>query len=152
MVCDHNECTCEQVRAQRDAKDRYNEPGGNVHYERFEEEVYLNILKGEDFSYGVFSHKVMGVDTYNEVKASERYVIEGSYSFHPRLRKYSDFKVFLTQNKESQKKRIIKRNGQEIWKMFESKWIPLEENYILYYNIENKCEIYKKINKEMTEC
>ena len=116
--------------------ERYNEPGGNVHYERFENEVYLNILKGEDFKYGVFSHEVMGVYTYNEVKASERYVIEGSYSFHPKLRKYSDFKVFLTQNKESQKKRIIKRNGEEIWKMFESKWIPLEELYFSSEDLE----------------
>ena len=118
-------------------EDRYNEPGGNVHYERFEDEVYLNILKGEDFKYGVFSHKVMGVYTYNEVKASERYVIEGSYSFHPQLRKYSDFKVFLTQNKESQKQRIIKRNGEEIWKMFESKWIPLEELYFSSEDLES---------------
>jgi uridine kinase len=118
-------------------EDRYNEPGGNVHYERFEDEVYLNILKGVDFKYGVFSHEVMGVHHYQEVKASERYVIEGSYSFHPKLRKYSDFKVFLTQNKESQKKRIIKRNGEEIWKMFESKWIPLEELYFSSEDLES---------------
>ena len=117
--------------------ERLSTPGGNVHYERFEEEIYLNILKGEDFKYGLFSHDVMGVGSYKDVEASSCYVIEGTYAFHPVLRKYSDYKVFLTQNPKSQKKRIIKRNGEEIWKMFESRWIPLEELYFSSEDLES---------------
>lgn len=120
---------------------RYQEPGGNVHYERFKEEVHEAILREEDFKYGVFTHKVMGVEYEQEVKKSARYVIEGSYSFHPTLRDYLDFKVLLTQTPESQKKRIIKRNGPEIWKMFETKWIPLEELYFSYYDLKKIADV-----------
>lgn len=115
-------------------KERYAMPGGNVHFERFEKEVYEAILKEEDFDYGVFSHEVMDVHHYHHVKKNSHYVIEGSYSFHPKLRKYSDFKVFLTQSKESQKQRILNREGEKIWEMFETRWIPLEE---LYFNSED---------------
>lgn len=122
-------------------KERYSEPGGNVHYERFKEEVHEAILKNEDFKYGVFSHKVMDVEYYNDVKKSNRYVIEGSYSFHPTLRDYIDFKVLLTQTSESQKNRILKRDGEEIWKMFETKWIPLEELYFSYYDLSQIADV-----------
>ena len=43
----------------------------------------------------------------------------------------------MTKKKESKKKQIIKRNGEEIWKMFESKWIPLEELYSSSEDLES---------------
>lgn len=122
-------------------EERYLEPGGNVHYERFKEEVYENIVKEKDFNYGVFTHKVMDVEYYKEVSKSDRYVIEGSYSFHPTLRDYIDFKVLLTQTSESQKNRILKRDGPKVWKMFETRWIPLEELYFSHYDLKQIADV-----------
>lgn len=132
-------------------EERYQEPGGNVHYERFKEEVHEAILRNEDFKYGIFTHKVMGVEYDQEVKKSNRYVIEGSYAFHPTLRDYFDFKVLLTQTSESQKKRILKRDGQEIWKMFETKWIPLEELYFSHYDLRAIADVIVDVTDKEDE-
>ena len=42
--------------------ERFALPGGNVHYERFIDEVIKGILSGEDFSYRVFSCSKMGFE------------------------------------------------------------------------------------------
>ncbi len=117
--------------------ERLSEPGGNVHRERFKKEIYEAIENNQDLHYGIFTHKVMDVEYYVDVPKSKQYVIEGSYAFHPDLRDYIDYKVFLTQSPKQQKERIIKRNGEHIWEMFETRWIPLEETYFNYYHLED---------------
>ena len=44
-----------------------------------------------------------------------------------------DIKVFLDISPDLQKKRLLARNGEEAYKKFESKWIPMELNYFHYY-------------------
>ena len=122
-------------------KERLSEPGGNVFYERFDEEVMAPIQRKERLHYGVFDHRVMDVGTYCDVALSNLYVIEGSYAFHPTLVDNYDFKVFMTIDPEDQKRRIMKRNGLEEWKMFEARWIPLEEHYFAQRDFFDIAEI-----------
>ena len=63
---------------------RYAQPGGNVDYERFQEEVLDPLLKGEPFSYRQFDCMTMAFKE-EKVNISPRplQVIEGAYSLHP---------------------------------------------------------------------
>lgn len=121
-------------------KQRLSEPGGNVYYERFLEEVLEPLERDETIRYGVFDHRVMNVGSYRTVCPAKRYVIEGSYAFHPVLVAHYDYRIFLTINPAKQKERILKRNGPEVWKMFESRWIPLEEHYFQAHDFSHEAD------------
>ncbi|MBR5743243.1 MAG: hypothetical protein IKX85_05515, partial [Clostridia bacterium] len=108
--------------------ERYAEPGGNVHYERFREEVAPHAGK-ESFSYRVFDCRTFDYGGERKVPLAPLTVVEGSYSGNPKLGLHPDLRVFFTVDPETQLKRIEKRNGPEKKKLFIAKWIPLEEAY-----------------------
>jgi len=64
-------------------------------------------------------------------------IIEGCYSTSPNLRQYYDFFVFLDIDKETQLKRIKKRNPDK-YERFATEWIPLEDKYFGRYNLRNE--------------
>ena len=68
-------------------------------------------------------------------------LIEGSYSCHPALWDQYDLRVFLSISPEIQLQRIRRRNGEEGAKMFEERWIPLEERYFAQYELEKRCDM-----------
>jgi len=49
--------------------------------------------------------------------------------------------LFLTVLPDVQKERIIKRNGEDGFKVFEQKWIPAEEKYFKALSIKEKCTL-----------
>lgn len=121
-------------------KERLSEPGGNVHYERFNQEVAGNIRTNKDIHYRIFSCKTMSFVDSITVKADTKIIIvEGSYSLHPMFRDIYDIKIFCNIDNETQKERIIKRNGKEAYKGFEAKWIPMEEEYFNCFKIQDIC-------------
>ncbi len=107
---------------------RMKEVGGNIHYERLIEDVLPNLREGA-FSYGVFdcSRGVIGGEKH--VPEAKLRIIEGSYCLHPRFGDYADIRVFLNISSEEQKKRILARNGEVMWRNFKERWIPMEECY-----------------------
>lgn len=120
---------------------RLQEPGGNVHYERFYEEVLTGLQKHEAVTYRPYdcSKGMLGEPIHKEFKNLT--FIEGSYSLHQALEKAYDYKIFLTIDPKVQQKRILKRNGERMLKNFISKWIPMEENYFSTLGIQAKCEL-----------
>ena len=62
---------------------RLAQPGGNVHYERFAEEVAPALRLGQAFCYGVFDCSRMALAGTRAVPAAPRTVVEGAYSLHP---------------------------------------------------------------------
>jgi uridine kinase len=121
------------------APERLSEPGGNVHYERFLNEVVKNLEKGGAFSYRVFDCSKM--DYAGEVLIAEKplNIVEGAYSLRPEFRDVYDIKVFLALSPEEQKSRIIKRNGEEMYETFRDRWIPMENMYFEAMNIRGVC-------------
>lgn len=120
---------------------RFAEPGGNVHYERFAEEV-LPVLRGkESFSYTIFDCSKMELSGKRQVTASSWRIVEGSYSHHPKLGDYADLKVFLDVDEEEQMRRIEIRNGEQMAKIFKSRWIPLEEGYFENCLVREKADL-----------
>lgn len=121
-------------------KQRLAEPGGNVDYERFVEEVVLPFRKGLPFSYRVFDcHKNEFVSDV-PVKPDVITIVEGAYSCHPVLWDIYDFRVFMNIDPEEQICRIRGRNGEEALKEFRERWIPLEEKYFSTYHIQECCD------------
>lgn len=134
-------------------KERLATPGGNVDYERFLEEVLLPLHEGTAFSYRPFNCHIQlpGTDAPHQftagfeapitVKPASITIIEGSYSCHPALYDYYDYRIFLTTSYENQLERIRLRNGADALPAFIRKWIPLEELYFKEMDVQNKCDL-----------
>lgn len=116
-------------------KERLEEVGGNVHYERFEEEVIKNLKSGMPFSYRPFKCMNMAYGEDIQITPTPLTIIEGSYSMREEFRLVYDLKLFKTISKEEQISRILKRNGPEQLVHFINKWIPKEEAYFKEKNI-----------------
>lgn len=117
-------------------KERLEQPGGNVHYERFNEEVLVPLLKQDPVTYIPYQ---CATGTYGEptiINPQYINIIEGSYSLHPSLNQAYDYKVFLTISEQVQVQRIGKRSGEEKLEQFINKWIPLENKYFTEWNIQ----------------
>lgn len=128
-------------------EERLSEPGGNIHYERFLKEVAANIKEADSFRYRIFSCRIMDysgeaeIALNSEVYSNNVIIVEGSYSMHPLYASIYDLKIFCNITSEEQKERIIKRNGLEMYKNFESKWIPMENNYFDKFGIREACHM-----------
>lgn len=126
-------------RSQRTAA-RLEMPGENVDHERFLEEVLLPLSKGELFTYRPFDCSRMELAAPVTVAPGALTVIEGSYSCHPALWDHYDLHIFLTVDPAEQMRRITARNGAYA-KVFQEKWIPLEERYFTAFDLENRCDL-----------
>lgn len=125
-------------------EERYNEAGGNLDRERLLKEVIVPLRKGESISYRPFLCHSLSLG--EEIRLPEKRItlVEGSYSCHPELRAFYDMTVFVTVDKETQRLRILERNGEEKLKAFEEKWIPLEERYFEEYTSEYTADVVVK--------
>ena len=119
--------------------DRLSQAGGNIHYERFAEEV-VKKLDG-DFDYGVFSCSEGKVTHHKHIPAHGPVIVEGAYSALPLFGKYYDLLVFVSASFDARMERIIRRNGTERAEVFRDKWIPLEEHYFETFAIEENADI-----------
>ena len=130
---------------------RYSEPGGNIHRERFQEEI-LPFLRNEsivkyrrfDCQKGAYDANLLSLDTSRTVIIEGAYrtvIIEGAYSLLPVFGKYYDISIFVDIDPERQLERIRKRNGKEKAEVFRTKWIPLEEAYIKAYSIDKSADL-----------
>ena len=121
--------------------ERLTEPGGNIHYERFQQQVLPFLEKsltkpgmtnppGWAFEYQIFDCSTMSYNGTRKVPHSKWYIVEGSYSQHPNFRNYMNLRVFSDVDPQTQMARIAARNGPQMAKVFANKWIPMEEKYI----------------------
>ena len=120
--------------------ERYGEPGGNIHYERFREEVVPHLGK-ESFSYRVLDCTTFEYGEERQVPLAPLTIVEGSYSGNPKLGMHPDIAVFFHVDPVTQLKRIEKRNGPEKKKVFAAKWIPLEEAYFRHYRVMEESDL-----------
>ena len=128
------------LRAEQRTESRLSQPGGNVDYERFLEEVVDSMKKGSLFSYRVFDCKTMAFTDNVQVEPNKVTIVEGAYCCHPSLWDFYDVRIFLSIDSEEQLRRIKCRNGEKALKEFRERWIPLEENYFSTYQIMERCD------------
>ena len=120
-------------------EERLSAPGGNVHYERFSEEILKQLPNNAPFSYNKYS---CITDSFTAVQAypATLNIIEGAYSMHPSLVDFYDIKIFLDISPSLQQSRLIRREGEDGFIVFKDIWIPLEEKYISHYKIDKKAD------------
>ena len=119
---------------------RLSEIGGNIHYERLKEEVIDKLRKPTVISYKAYN--CQNSSFKNKFLMNKKIIIvEGAYSSHPYFENYADFKIFLKVDEETQRERILKRNGEEMLKRFINEWIPKENKYFNEFKIEEKADI-----------
>lgn len=121
--------------------ERLEQPGGNVHRERFMEEVMPGLKAGQEFTYRRFDCSTMELGEERKVAKAWAYVVEGAYSHHPELGDYADIKVFSHVEYEEQLRRIEARDGGKCLPMFQKRWIPFEEKYFAAYSIRENADL-----------
>ena len=129
------------LRPEQRTPQRLAQPGGNVDYQRFLQEVLLPWREGKEFSYRPYNCHTQALEAPVAVLPGPIAVAEGSYSCHPALWNFADLHLFLTVDPAVQQQRIVARNGADGWKVFQSKWIPLEERYFSAFSLPKRCEL-----------
>lgn len=136
------------LRMEQRIEERLLEPGGNVDYERFLTEVLAPLSKRMETTYRPYSCQVAQFLESVSTSAKAINIVEGAYSCHPALWQYYDLRIFLTVDKTEQMQRILERNGAKQGKIFESKWIPLEEMYFSAFHVEERCDFCFEGNEQ----
>ena len=116
-------------------------PGGNIDHERLFQEVLEPVSAGKTVSYRPFECKKQDFGEVIFLPQKHVNLVEGSYSCHPELWKKYDLHIFLDVDYSEQMRRIERRNGKEVSKTFQNRWIPLEEKYFSIYKIQEHCEL-----------
>lgn len=129
------------LQPEQRTKERMQEPGGNVDYERVLNEVMIPLSQGQAVFYRRFDCKEMELSSLIRMEQNAVTVVEGSYSCHPALWDFYDLRVFLSIDPEEQVRRIRSRNGDEAFSDFRDRWIPLEEQYFSAYRIQERCDL-----------
>lgn len=120
--------------------ERMAEIGGNVDYQRFAQEVLPHMTSGQSLQIGVFDCRAQDVREQITIPPASMYVVEGSYALHPMLADAYHLKVFFNVSSETQRRRILERNGPEMLRRFEELWIPMEEQYFRALDIAARCD------------
>ena len=128
------------LRPQQRTAERYAQPGGNVDYERFREEVLLPLRTGNGFSYRPFSCKSFALSDAVQITPKQLNLVEGTYCQHPYFGDVYDLKLFLSVAPELQRERVFQR-PQHVQGRFFTDWIPMEKLYFDFYQISEKADI-----------
>ena len=128
------------LRPQQRTAERYAQPGGNVDYERFQEEVVLPLKTGKPFSYRPFSCKSFALSDAVQITPKQLNIVEGTYCQHPYFGDVYDLKLFLSVAPELQRERVFQR-PQHVQGRFFTDWIPMEKLYFEFYQISAKADI-----------
>ena len=128
------------LRPEQRTPERYAQPGGNVDYERFREEVLEHLADSDGLTYRPFDCQRMELGAPHMVPYSRLNIIEGAYSCHPYFGDIYQVRFFVELPTEEQKARILARNGEEKYKRFVNEWIPMENLYFKTYGIRESCK------------
>lgn len=129
------------LRPEMRTPEREAEPGGNVDYERVLSEVLLPLSRNMPAAFRPYECKNMRMGEKKEIFPADVNIIEGAYSCHPALWSLYDLRIFVCAEKKVRLDRIKRRNGAEALKIFENKWIPMEEMYFNAFDIKNRCNL-----------
>ena len=120
--------------------ERLSEPGGNIDYERFFDEVVRNLKSDKVFTYGKFTCRYGKITEQIEFTPKKLTIVEGVYSMHPYYGDIYDYKIFLDISEETKINRLKIRSPEKIDR-FINEWIHMENKYFKECHIKEKCDI-----------
>lgn len=117
-----------------------NEAGGNIDFERLQNEILIPLTSQKEAIYRPYViHEASFLpDIY--LDPNKITIVEGSYSSHPKLRKYYALCIFMDISKELQIERLEKRNPNKL-DAFKTIWIPREEYYFETFNTKENADV-----------
>ncbi len=121
--------------------ERFATPGGNVDHERFLAEVLTPLTTHQPVCYRPFDCGKWALGDEVSVPDARLTVIEGSYCLHPTLESGYDIRILTGIDPETQRERILRRNGEGMLQRFVSEWIPMENAYFTATHIETRADI-----------
>ena len=128
------------LRPEQRTEERFSQVGGNIDYERFQEELLLPLLSGKDFTYRPFDCSTFTLSEPVTVTPKKLTIIEGSYSLHPYFGDPYDLKILLTVDVQLQRQRVLERPAF-LHNRFFDEWIPMENRYFEELEIRKKADI-----------
>lgn len=134
------------LRPQQRTPERLAQPGGNVDWERFLEEVLTPLKKRERINYRRFDCSTFTIKPPVPLTPTKLTVVEGAYSMHPQLEGYYDLSVFLDVSPKLQEARIRKRNVPAMAERFFREWIPMERHYFEATDAKNRCDLVIEVS------
>ena len=127
------------LRPEQRTAERYAMPGGNVDHERFRAEVLEPLHAGREAVYRPLDCATLTLAEPICVQAGSVVLAEGAYACHPALWELFDLHLFLPVDPDTQRERILHRNGPKAETFFD-RWIPLEQTYFDAYDLPDKCD------------
>ena len=129
------------LRPEQRTPERYAQPGGNLDRERLAAEVLEPLHRGQTVAYRAFDCQSMTLRPPVQREPRRLNILEGAYSMHPELASFSDLSVFLEISPQTQRRRILHRNGAEWGERFFERWIPLENTYFQATDARRRCTL-----------
>lgn len=114
-------------------------PCANMDLDRLRDEALRPAYEGQPVQYRAYSCREGAYLPARELAAQPLVILEGSYSHHPLLAPYEDFRVFMTCSDAEQTRRLQAREGDR-YPDFAARWVPLEEAYFTQHNIEDAAD------------
>lgn len=121
----------------------FDEQLSNADIDRFDREVLSPLLAGQAACYRPYvCHPDPGFLAPVTIPADTRLIlVEGAYCLHPRLFDRYGLRVLCTVSPETQRARILQRNGSAQLERFERLWIPMENRHIAAHALAARCDL-----------
>ena len=121
-------------------------PCANMDFARLRDEVLAPARAGKPVLYRAYSCREGAYLPVQQLAAQPLVILEGSYSHHPLLAPYEDFRVFMTCSDAEQTRRLQAREGDR-YPDFAARWVPLEEGYFAQYGIAENADFVVETTK-----
>ena len=121
----------------------FDETLSNADVIRFEREVLLPLERGEAACYRPYvCHPNPGFLPPVVIPADcPLLIVEGAYCLHPLLFDRYDLRVLSLIDEDTQRTRILRRNGPAQLERFVSLWIPMENRHIHARSLRTRCDL-----------
>jgi len=121
----------------------FDETLSNADVIRFEREVLLPLERGEAACYRPYvCHPNPGFLPPVVIPADcPLLIVEGAYCLHPLLFDHYDLRVLSLIDEDTQRTRILRRNGPAQLERFVSLWIPMENRHIHARSLRTLCDL-----------
>lgn len=129
------------LRPEQRTPQRLSQPGGNVDYERFAQEVLTPLTQGREAHYRPWQCHSGSFGPELTVSPSPVVVVEGCYCLRHDLRDAFPLRIWVSARWSSRRQRLLDRGGPDCLARFEQQWIPLEDAYFRAQGIQDCCHI-----------
>jgi len=121
--------------------ERLSQPGGNVDYERFSDEVLSPLARNQTICYRPWQCGTASFGSERVIPPSQLVIVEGSYSMRPDLRGSYTLRIWVEAPWSLREQRLLERGGPDCLQRFRELWIPLEDHYFQSCAVKDCCHL-----------